>query len=87
MDNKTCQHCVHFTQHYGIDNDRVHWVNSGFCRVDCRPKHRRAMARACEKFVMDEKPPTISRKRLILTVEKLREILNRELPPECPDEE
>ena len=87
MKENTCQDCAQFKQHYGISDDRYHWVNCGYCRAYRRPKHRHALAQICERFVPCERKPTVPRDKLMLTVERLRHILDMEFPPEMPMEE
>lgn len=87
MKSNVCQDCGRFIQHYGVSDDRYHWVNCGHCVVNSRSRHRQALARACEHFEPCEPKKQVPRDKLIVTVERLRRIVDMEFPPVMPTEE
>jgi len=44
-----CQNCMHYRQHYSLDDKRLFQVYCGHCVLNVRPK-KRPDAIACEKF-------------------------------------
>ncbi len=87
MNTNVCQDCGRFKQHYGISDGRYHWINCGHCVVNSRSRHRHALHRACEHFEPCDRPPIQPREKLIVTVERLRAILDMEFPPVTPPQE
>ena len=84
MDKKQCKNCIHFYQHYILDEQRCTAVNCGHCSYP-RPKHRKPENRGCDHYQERTQPPGLpDRKAVIdfLTTDLLRYILSLELPPE-----
>ena len=49
MENRTCQECRHFVQHYAVVGGQLFEVGCGLC-VRARGKHKKPGDRACEGF-------------------------------------
>lgn len=80
----TCQDCIHFHQHYVLDEQSCTAVVCGHC-AHPRLKHRRPDAAACAHFEARTAPPPLpDRKKVVhyLTREFLEYVLSLELPPE-----
>ncbi len=43
-----CEHCVYFTQHYNISDDRIYKVGCGHCK--CKDKDLKPSLRDCKFF-------------------------------------
>lgn len=88
MEQEYCRNCVHFKQHYHISGEYGFLIDCGHC-VCPGLKHRKATAKACERFVKREKPELPDRKETIhyLTTKVLEYILELELPPIIKEEE
>ena len=82
MEQNTCQDCVHFKQHYHLTERYGFWVDCGHC-VFPGIKHRKASAKACERFSEREKPDQPDREKTLryLTTDILKWIMELELPP------
>lgn len=84
MDSQICKNCVHFLQHYVIDDQSYTAIHCGHCTRP-RLKNRRPLDNACEHFVQRTEPaPHPDRKSVVnfLTKEVLQHILDLPLPPE-----
>ncbi|MBQ8835337.1 MAG: hypothetical protein IJ001_10535 [Oscillospiraceae bacterium] len=84
MECQTCESCVHFRQHYVVDEQRCMAVNCGHC-VYPGLKHRRAYAKACRHFEERREPLSLPDRRQViefLTTDMLQHILELELPYE-----
>ena len=83
MESLTCETCVHFIQHYRLEEDSCAAVNCGHCTYP-RLKHRKPLTEACIHYAPRLSPPALpDRKKVIyyLTTEVLQYILRYELPP------
>lgn len=48
-DDKTCEDCKFFVQHYRVDDGKHGWVSCGHCLLP-RFKTRKPTAKACSNF-------------------------------------
>ena len=88
MNDQTCKSCVHFRQHYVLDEQRGMAVGCGHC-VYPRIKHRKPDGTACVHFEMRMEPLDLpDREQVVsfLTTEVLQHILDLKLPPEIEQE-
>ena len=84
MNKPTCKQCIHFYQHYILDEQRCTSVNCGHCNYP-RLKSRTPTTPACKHFALREIPPSLpSRTEIIdfLTKDMLQHICSLPLPPE-----
>ena len=84
MDVPTCEYCVHFVQHYYLDEEYCAPLDCGHC-IRGRSKHRKASSAACTHYTFRQKPSKLpDRDNVIhfLTTEFLQHILDLEIPPE-----
>ena len=89
MNNFVCKNCIHYRQHYIMDEQSCTAVDCGHC-VYPRTKHRQPKHPACDHYVHRPVPPALpSREQVVhyLTTELLQYILSLDLPPEfhCAD--
>ncbi len=82
MQQKTCQDCIHFKQHYHLTESHGFMVDCGHC-VCPGIKHRKASAKICERFQQREKADRPDRAKTIryLTTELVQWIMELDLPP------
>jgi len=82
MEQEICQDCEHFKQHYHISGEYAFLINCGHC-VCPGLKHRKASAKACERFIKREGLGVPDREQTIryLTTKVLDRIMALELPP------
>ena len=84
MSEEVCADCVHFRQHYILDEQSCMTVNCGHC-VHSRLKGREPTHRACKAFELRAQPPSIPNRNHVirfLTTQVLEYILSLDLPPE-----
>lgn len=82
MNSDICKNCVHYRQHYILDEQRCASVNCGHC-VYPRIKHREPHAKACSYYELRTMPnslPDQDRVMHFLTTELLQYILSLDLP-------
>lgn len=83
MIGSVCKTCVHYRQHYILDEQRCTPIACGHC-VFPRLKHREPSTPACHRYQLSSVPPSLpDRDRVIsfLATELLQYILNLDLPP------
>ena len=84
MSEMHCKDCIHFRQHYILDNQSCTAVNCGHC-IHPQVKHRKPDTPACTHFICREAPAELPNRHAsihYLTTEVLEYILSLELPPE-----
>ena len=84
MNTPTCKNCVHFHQHYVLDDQSCCKVYCGHC-VRPRIKHRSPDGKVCSYFGARTEPaPIPDRKGTVqfLTTKMLDYILSLDLPPD-----
>lgn len=87
MEETYCKYCIHFRQHYIIDEQSCSPVDCGHCTTP-RLKKRTPDATGCSHFVRRTCPESLpNRDRVIhfLTEEMLRYIMSLELPPDISE--
>lgn len=84
MNEPVCKTCIHYRQHYVLDEQRCTSVNCGHC-IYPRVKHREPNTKACQHYDQRTEPPSLPDRNHVLhflTTEFLQYILNLDLPPE-----
>ena len=88
MSELTCRTCVHFKQHYVVDDQRCVMTDWGHCAYP-RSRQKRPDTKACAHYEERTEPVRLpDRDGVIrfLTTEMLQHILSLELPMEVVEE-
>ncbi len=83
MEERTCKHCIHFYQHYVLDEQFAVAACCGHC-VYSQMKQRRPNTSACQHFEARTECAHLPDRRgtiHFLTTKVLEYILSLELPP------
>ena len=84
MNEPTCKTCIHYHQHYIVDDQRCVAIKCGHC-VYPRLKHREPQNPACAHYEAQTTPPPLPDREAVtnfLTTELLKYVLSLKLPPE-----
>lgn len=84
MDFNTCKNCVHFRQHYAMDQRRIFRVYCGHCMLRYAKK-KKPDQKACPYFEEGRKDADAFVTKEYLSKELLRYVLQLELLPPIED--
>lgn len=84
MDKKICKNCVHFHQHYALDQRKIFRVYCGHCTVQTGRKGR-PDAVACDNYTPAPPDESAFATKEYLSKELLQYLLNLELLPKIED--
>ena len=86
MEEKTCQSCKYYHQHYGISGGRIYRVFCGHCACG-RVKTKRPYAAVCENYIYSESRESEFVTKEYLSKALLLRVLNMDLLPPIEDGE
>ena len=81
MQEKLCQDCQHYIQHYGLDNQRIFRVFCGHCTAS-KSKRKRPDTPACPQFAPAPSPTEAFVTKEYLSKELLKYIMELDLLPD-----
>ncbi len=84
MDAGFCNTCVHFRQHYTLNNGKIFRVYCGHCTYG-KVRTKRPDAKACENYILSESATNAFVLREYLSKALLEYMLKLELLPEIDD--
>lgn len=84
MNDKTCQTCLHFHQHYTLKCGKLLRVFYGHC-VFPTAKPKRPFSKACENYIYCLPDEDAYAEKKYLTKEMLKYLLSLELLPQIED--
>ena len=84
MNDKTCQTCLHFHQHYTLKCGKLLRVFYGHC-VFPTAKPKRPFSKACENYIYCLPDEDAYADKKYLTKEMLKYLLSLELLPQIED--
>lgn len=84
MDKRICKNCVHFCQHYALDQRKIFRVYCGHCTLR-RARKRQPDAVACEFFSSAPPDEYAFATKEYLSKELVQYLLRLELLPEIRD--
>ena len=84
MDRMFCKDCVHFRQHYALDQRKIFRVYCGHC-MQHKVKKRKPDAIACEYFEIAPPDENSFATKEYLSKELLQYLLSLELLPQIED--
>lgn len=84
MDKKICKNCVHFRQHYALDQQKIFRVYCGHCALQ-RVRKRQPDAIACESFSYAPPDENAFAAKEYLSKELLQNLFSLELLPKIED--
>ena len=84
MDAVSCNTCIHFRQHYALNNGKIFRVYCGHCTCG-KVRRKRPDAKACENYLLSESTENTFATREYLSKALLDYILRMELLPEIND--
>ena len=81
MDKKTCQNCIHYIQHYVLQEGKLIRIFCGHCTCNKRLKTKRPDAAACEHHAPTSPDEEAFADKKYLTKKLLQYMLDMELLP------
>ena len=81
MEQATCESCVHFHQHYALDQKHIFRVYCGHC-VLAKAARKRPDTKACENYKPGEPDEAAFASKEYLSKELLQYMMKLELLPE-----
>ena len=84
MDKVFCKDCVHFRQHYALDQRKIFRVYCGHCMLR-HTRRRRPDAAACDGFAPAPPDESAFATKEYLSKELLQYLLHLELLPQIED--
>lgn len=81
MEEKTCESCGYFIQHYAMRGGRVFWAHCGHCTFS-KVRRMRPDKKACEHYVAGEADRDGFVSREYLSKELLQHMMKLEILPQ-----
>ena len=81
MDEKQCENCQYYIQHYALNKHRFFRVHCGHCTFT-HPKRKRPDTKACENYAPGIPPEDAFASKEYLSKELLQYVLGLDLLPE-----
>ena len=84
MEKQYCKNCLHYKQHYALDQKKIYRVYCGHC-IKPKVKHKKPDAVACDLFIPTDPDENAFVAKEYLSKELLSYMVNLELLPKIED--